>query len=405
MNVTVKVVISIVGGLLISIGSWFYLNSALTMDNEDGLLQKEVMIRNNILKIKPTRNRELVIVNTGNDHRLIDDSLGLGSVVVADREKLYQFLRRLSRLTKQPRLILMDIQFHYPYVDSRDSARDAGGKTCVVPGLPAPALDDSLQCVIKGMSQLFLGVGYQNGRPLYPKYSGNYAISHFDTYGEQVNKIQLLYPSSTVHSIPCLLNEKLDGASYMEHGTWTTCNGSLCFNYLLPDYYYSAQSPGQAPLLPYFNLGETFTQMSYPRDFTAAFGGKILLIGDFTRTNRTPAGEMPGIVVTANAYLSLYNGKQFVTWPWCLFQVLVFSLLTYTALFAALPAIKVKTRFAFSEILSHSLNQSISYVGLLALLSFISVFLFSINISLFLPAFVFSAVAGIKKIYHAKKNT
>ena len=80
------------------------------------------------------------------------------------------------------------------------------------------------------------------------------------------------------------------------------------------------------------------------------------------------------------------------------FVITSFSFLSYAAIYDKLPKYELKLGL-IGNIIYSFFSDYFSYLGILMVLSLLSVLLFNMNISLFLPAFIFSAIDFlIKKI-------
>ena len=377
-----KVLISLASGILVFLITWFYLNQYYTLGLEDALFKKITILRQKILKGKSRKSKDFVFINTAKDLSLVEDTAGYGNVVISDREKIVQLLKAINSASAKPVVTLIDLQFYYPFS-------------------PNPAIDDSLQKEITQLREVMLSVLYKNKRIDTPLIKTHYGISDYVTYGSGINKFRLYYSGILSASIPCLLYEKLDSQKFTGNRYATFCNGKLCFNYLWPTYYYDQENMSKDA--PVYNLGTIL--LSLHNDSTRIndfIKDKIICIGNFTDdVVVTPRGRIPGTIILADIYLSLLNKKHEVPFTWILFLVLCLSILSYISLYKRLPEINLKFGFLFSKHLANFIGNYVSYVGILMLISIISFFLFEINVSLFLPAFIFS---GIEYFVQKKYN-
>lgn len=398
-SLTSKLITSLCAGALLTIATWFYLNSYYTLEIEDSLFEKEVVIKNKIFEVKPAKNKSFIFINTGNDLKLIDKPDDLGSAAVTDRFKLYQLLKFINISKYKPDFTLLNLEFIYPYQNTTDSIRLTHDLNCKTIDFPDKSIDDSLQNQISQSKRLMLCADYKDDKIQKPIYNCVYGISYFETYGKSVNKIRLSYPEITSYAMPCLLDQKLDRAIYSPGKFLTLCNGKLSFNYLWPDYYYTDEGiKAEKQNLYYPTINGALEDFKSEKTLNKLFDGKILIIGNLNIDMDSPAGKITGTVILIDTYLSLLNGKQFVPVLWILFLFLVFSLLSFISIFSALPELKFKLHFLFSEQLTEFLQKFISYIAFLFVLSMISVFIFDISISLIIPAFIFSGIAYLKKI-------
>lgn len=377
-----KILLSILSGIIIFLITWIYLNQYYTLGLEDGLFKKITTLKQRLLNLKPVKSRQFVFINTAKDLALIEDTAAYGNLPVSDRGKIVQFLRTINNSSSKPAFTLLDIQFYYPY--SID-----------------PVMDDSLQIELSKNPKVMLSVLYKHGRIDTPLVKTNFGIADYVTYGSSINKFRLYYSKLKTPSIPALLYENLDHGHFTGNQFLTFCNGRLCFNFLWPTYYYDQDNIKIDD--PIYNIGSILLSLKNDsariKDFIK---DKIVCIGNFTDDIiSTPRGRIPGTIILCDIYLSLLNAKHFVPGWWIVFLIISFSILSYIALFSKIPELKLKFGFLFSKHLANFITQYISYWGILMFLSIVSFFLFEINVSLFLPAFIFS---GIEYIVQKKYN-
>jgi hypothetical protein len=401
-----KVVISVLTGIAVFIVSWFYLNSYYTLTIEDDLLSRETFFIHNLVKPKPQKNERFVFISTGKDLNLIDDTGGVGNVAVSDRYKLYRLLHAINNSKAKPKFVLLDLQFYYPYTYSiDDSVQQLVKKSGLNYHLPDKSFDDSLQTEIGKMpDKLAISVLLDSNKIQKPLYKSSYGIADYKTYGSFLNKFRLYYDDLGASSMPALIHQKVNGAVYSGRRLTTFCNRHLCFNYIWPNYYYDEADVKADSTFQEYHLGSLMSLIATPAVVEQIFKDKIIFIGNFEDdVHDTPAGRIPGTIVLADIYLSLLNGKHLVSFLWVLFVVALFSCLSYFAIYNELPDVKFKFGFAFAEQISSFLKEYVSYVGVLLLISVVSLLIFNITISLFLPAFIFSILdLLIKRKYKTK---
>jgi hypothetical protein len=193
-----------------------------------------------------------------------------------------------------------------------------------------------------------------------------------------------------------MLFEKIDHATFKGNAFFTFCNEHLCFNYLWPGYYYNQENIKKEAQV--YNIGSILLDLqNHPERINNYLKGKIICIGNFTDDlHETPNGTIPGTIILSDIYLSLLNGEHFVPYLWILLLIISFSTLSYISFYKKMPEIKLNLPF-FSAHLSGFIKQYFSYMGILLILSFLSVLLFGINVSLFFPAFIFSGIEYVKE--------
>lgn len=401
-----NLLVALMTGVGVFVATWFYINSYYTLAIEDDLLSRETFFIHRLLNHKPKLNKKFVFISTGKDLNLIDDTAGYGNIAATDRYKLFKLLQAINKANAKPEYVLLDLQFYYPYTYSVDDSVQVLVKQSNVPFFfPNKSVDDSLSAEIKKNSRTAISVLLENDTIQRPMYPGNYGIADYKTYGAFLNKFRVCYHDLKAISMPGLLHQQIDGASYGGNRLVSFCNNQLCFNYIWPEYYYDESDVKADSTYQEYHIGSLLPLLNDAATVRSLFKGKVILVGNFEDdVHDTPAGKIPGTIVLADIYLSLLNGKHLVPWLWVVFMVIMFAILSYMAIYNQLPDVQLNVgNFAFAGQITGFLKEYVSYIGMLMLISFVSVFLFGITISLFLPAFIFSAIDFlIQKKYKTK---
>ena len=395
------VIISASAGIAIFIVTWFYINSYYTLSVEDDLLSRETFFIHNLFNHKPKINKQFVFISTGKDLNLIDDTAGYGNISVSDRNKIFRLLAAVNKAHAGPRFLLLDLQFYYPYQYSVDDSTQRVIKKSNLPFFfPDRAVDDSLAGEIKRINNSAISVLLVDNKIQKPIYKGSYGVADYKTYGPFLNKFKLYYNGLKTLSVPALIHHRVDGARYTGNDFATFCNNRLCFNYIWPTFYYNEKEVKADTGYQEYHIGSLLPLLNNANAVRAIFKDKVVFIGNFEDdVHETPEGKIPGTIILADIYLSLLNGKHYVPYLWVAFMLIMFTALSYVAIYDKIPDIKFNSGFAFATQISGYLQQYVSYLGILLALSFLSVFLFDITISLFLPAFIFSIID-----FFVKKN-
>jgi hypothetical protein len=404
----VKIIISALSGLGILLVSWLYLNSYYVLGLEEGLFNHETLIKHVLLKTQPKKTKKFVFISTGKDLSMIDDTAGRGNITVSDRYKLFKFLQAINNGKSKPEFVLIDIQFYYPFnYTVNDSIKAVVKRDHLVGYLPDRSVDDSLQAEIKKLknSAITVLLSDKEDKIDTPIYKVNYAIANYTSYGGgDVNKFRINYPELHSISMAALMHEKLDGAVYTSTRYNTYCNHRLCFNTVWPSYYFNPENIESGSDIEQYHIGDLLGIPGSEAAIQTIVAGKVVAIGNFEDDKHyTPAGELPGTIILVDVYLSLLNGAQYVSLLWLLFLFICFSFLSYIAIFGKLPKISLKLG-VFTNMLYSYFSKYFSYLGALLLISLISVFVFDMNTSLFLPAFIFSAIDFIRQKKYLPKN-
>jgi hypothetical protein len=402
----VKITVSALCGIVILLITWVYLNSYYTLGVEDSLFDHETLIKHTFLKIKPEKTKPFVFISTGKDLSLVDDTAGIGNLVVSDRYKLFKLMQALNQSKNKPEFVLLDLQFYYPFnYTVNDSIQNIIKENHLVGFLADKSIDDSLQAEIQKNHNSAVSVLLDNNKidtPIYKKI--NYGIADYITYGGSINKFRIYYHDLHSISIAALMHEKMDGAVYSGGKYGTICNHRLCFNTIWPSYYYNPESIRSDSTFQQYHIGELLSLPNAAQTIQSICAGKVVVIGNFEDdVHSTSTGELPGTIILIDIYLSLLNGTQYVSWVWLGFLLLTFSVMSYTAIYGKLPKINLKLSI-FTNMLYSYFSKYFSYLGVLLLLSLISVLIFGVNISLFLPAFIFSSIDFIRQKKYRPKE-
>lgn len=394
-----KIILSVICGFIILVITWKYQNYDYTLSIEDAFFKKIFFIKDKIYSPAPPNKAHFVFINTGKDLSLVEDSVDYGNVAISDREKIYKLLKFINTLKIKPAYTVVDIQFYYPFTVN-------------------PGIDSLLQKEVEMNKRLLIPIlKNSDGKYIAPLYKAVYGYSDYRTFSSTFNKFRIMN-QEPVHSIPIVLDEQVNGAKYHDSYFYPTCNDSLCLSAIWPSYYIkdagitlvrtgediqsiqqekSKAAPEKIPT-EYYNIGEMlFDLEANPENYTMAFGNKILIIGNFQEDiHVTPVGKMSGPVLLANIYLTLLN-RQHMVHRWFLGLLLAsFSGLSYVALFKKMPEINLNFKFLFSSYLTKFIKGYFSYFGAMFLLSVLALFLFNVQVGLFLPSLIFTGIEYVK---------
>ena len=384
-----KIIFSLFLGLVILIVTWFYQNYDYSFSMEDGFFKKMAFWKYKVLDVKPEKYKEFVFINTSKDPAIVADTLEYGNVVVSDREMISKLVTGINRLPGKPAFTVLDIQFYYPFTAN-------------------PAVDSVMQSELNKNPQIvFPVVKNEENEYFFPIYKGLFGYSDYRTFGSSFNKFRL-QKSETIPSIPVVLHQKVDGAVYEDHFYYTKCNGRLSLSAIWPTYFLRDTNvvSNRNKYSRYFNIGEVLLDMeANPDNYQNYFKDKIVVVGNFeSDVHPTAVGKMSGPILLANMYLSLVN-NQHLTNIWMFLVVwLSFSALSYVAFYKKMPEIKLNLKFMFSSFITKFVKTYFSYFGSMFFLSAICLFVFNIQVALFLPALIFSGIENWRQKQKKKKQ-
>ncbi len=391
-----KIFPSFLSGLLILFVTWVYQNSDFSRSIEDRLFKQISLAWDFQFYSNPEYKRDFVFINTGKDLVLVEDTLVYGNITVSNRNMIYQLIKLINGTAQKPLFTVLDIQFYYPYsinpqIDILLAQELSKNNRIII-----PVLQDA-----KG--------GYK--KPLYNSWK---ASSDYRTFGVRFNKFRILN-QDTVKSIPVRLHELVDSSIYRDRWLFATCNKRLCLTAIWPGYYLnnngvmdthtynetSLKNVGKEAdvtkqekvFTQYYNLGEILLDLeANPANSSKFFENKIVIIGNFQEdVHATSVGKMSGPVILANIYLSLLNKQHIISYTYLFTLLIAFSALSYLAWFSKMPKLKLNEKI-FPSYLSRLVRKYLTYFGCMFLLSLVCIFLFNVQVALFLPSFIFAEI-------------
>jgi len=396
-----KLLISVLSGSAILFVTWMFQNYDYTLALEDAFFKKVFLVKDKIYSPPPRQTAHFVFINTGKDLALVEDSVDYGNVAISDREKIYRLMKQVNSMEMGPDFCVLDIQFYYPYSVE-------------------PSFDTLLQQELSKNDKVLVPIlKNAQGKYIPPLYKAMYGYSDYRTFGATFNKFRIMNHEE-ISSIPILMHEKINGARYRDHLLWPTYNNSVCLAAIWPTYYvkdsdirktYSGESiadiensgePKQKDgriSTEYYNIGELLYDMEgSPENFSTAFANKILIVGNFQEdTHVTPIGKIAGPVLLANIYLSLLNGQHRLRFWLVALSLAALSGLSYVAIYKKMPEVDFNFKFRFSTYIGKFIREYISYFGAMFLLSLLALFIFNVQVALFLPSLIFTGIAYIKE--------
>ena len=402
-----KIIFSILCGFAVMLVTWIYQNYDFSFSVEDAFLKKVFLWKDKIYSSPSRHHVDILFINTGKDLALIDDTLEYGNVAVSDREKIYQLLHYIDSVPAKPVFTVADIQFYYPYTINRKIDT---------------LLEKEFQNNKQSLIPLMKGADGNYQKPLY---DAIYAYSDYRTYGAVFNKFRILNQSKSP-SIPIVMDGIINHAVYEDHFFYSTSNGRLCLSAIWPSYYIKnsniiknamevtpnrqlgRESPAKSTIkninIQYYNLGElTMSIEANPADYADFFKNQLVVVGNFdSDTHLTPVGRMAGPVLLTDIYLSLLNEQHIISNWFFIALLIVFSAISYIALFKKIPEIRFNFKFLFSSYVVKFIKGYVSYFGCMFVFSILVLIFFNVQVALFLPSFIFTWIEYIAQKKYKK---
>ncbi len=349
-----------------------------TRTDEIGFLKWAAIFKHNILgkDQKPLKD-SVVFIDVSHDLELIPDqnikydssNLFKGpQQVITDRRKLGYLLSIINQHPTDYKYILCDILF-------ADSSAD----------------DSIFKHEIESTKRI-ISTGYlTNGTEqlVKPVFQIPFGIVNYNALNQSLfYKMPIMY-TDTLKSLPVGLFEEVSGKKFHNYFGFTEIDGSLTFNYVLPEFYYRPNdlvysSDNDSLKTNAYYLGELLLM---GKDCFELLKGKYIVIANFSDDNHsTYLGEMPGALILWDNFLTLLNSsiKVSITWIVILYIIcwgLSYKIFVYRGqLFSEFEERVRKLKWKF---LQKFILKYVSFLGICLIVDLISLFFFRTFISIF----------------------
>ena len=328
---------------------------------------------------EPPKQQDALFVNVAFDKQLAvrNNKYGMhvGNTDITDRSKLLEFLKILHSANAY-KYIIIDVRFEKGY--------------------EAIETDSALYAEIGSMDRVVVA-NHSDMEIASDKLIKKSAISDYQATIVATNFVRYRYSYDGEPSVPLYVYQDLTGHSIKNHGLYYTCEDRLCYNSLFIDFpvedFDEFDSKG---FKRYYNLGSDLLDNYTGRELIAFTKDKIIIIGDMIEDlHDTYSGMKPGPVILFYAFLSLMDGKHYVSYAVLFifgvtFFVISFSQFGSVSIWEKIPFIKM----SHSKML-HFLLSFIEYTFLLAIIAGLLNVLFDITVSIFLPSIFFAIQKNI----------
>lgn len=303
--------------------------------------------------------------------------------VITDRRDLAEFFRLLNQYQEGIKFILCDILFEDTTV-----------------------FDHQLQREIAGLDRKILGVSHleKGARYIQPVIDMPYASATYRATNGLFLKFPLLLEDS-IKTIPLVMHEKIDNAPFRKRGPFYTINRDLSLPSPIVDFKvrqsdFDAGRDLQESNYATIPMGAILESSLFMDSLSMSdyFNNKIILIGDFkSDMHTTPFGQMPGLLLIYNAYLTLAFGQYVISFWWILFLFISFFILSYR-IFADVKVMKPRWLASIfrTKVGKYILNALDEMVILIAI-TLMSYFLFNIHINILILFIYLKVVEWIWK--------
>jgi hypothetical protein len=369
-----KIFYSFLHGLLITILTWLYINSWFVFEIDEGLITKLLVLKDFLIESDRIPSSQVLLINTSKDIALARDPADYGNVTMTDRVKLMQFLERIDTLHLKPKFVLCDLLFDIrtPY-------------------------DSCIQAVLDRMNNVVIPFLSADGRLAPPVFKAPTGIAQYQTNTGSFIKMRLITEDS-LKSLSVLMDEMVNKKRYTRDGFFTYCNRRLSLNYITTNYYIRPFAYLKQNEYPLVNLGELTGPGIDDQTFRDFVANRYVIIGDFYGdVHETPIGKVPGPLILFNSFLSLQYEQHTISFGWTILLLVFFTLASYIAFYSRLPDWRIQKMGIFSMALNSLLSKYVSFLGLLLLLSLISLFVFGIHVHPLILSLYFSIINFISQ--------
>lgn len=310
------IAISSVVGLLMVYVSYLLSNVPTLIGNEHNILHYFWEMRDMVDEGgECTAADSVLLVNVAYDRQLVaaydENGFEIGNIDITDRAKLLKLLQVAERYDTY-RYILLDVRFEQGHETECDSALFAQIRRMeriVIPRHADMAMADSSLMAKSALAD----------------YTITILNNDFSKY-EIVN-------TDMEYSVAMKMYHDLWGSEVTNFGGSAGLyfmNGRLIRRSIVPDFYLNVDSEKGSGLASYENLGDNILSRS-DEDIAEMIRGRYVVVGDMVNNDNhsTITGRMPGSLIIVNAYLSLLDGNQNVSWVVAIVMWMVFSLVTY----------------------------------------------------------------------------
>lgn len=305
--------LSAILSFLIMIFMHFYWNDSPTFGYGDKIIKFMSMTKELFIDRQPVEN--VIAINVSYDRMTAPyyapNEEYLGVVDMTDRKKLNDFLNMLKERDAYS-YIVCDINFSDPQLKSE--------------------YDEELFATIASMRDIIVASSDLNKDPEQIKEKTVLSKYKINSAGDGFFKYDFMIDGKPSMALKMWLD--MENGTYEEYWWGAKMNGKSCFQTIVPDFKFAIYSDVNAAdsSVTMQNMGNALQYYKISPSYARFYDGKIVLIGAWKNNDihDTIIGQQPGIVITYNAFLALYNKDNsmpfwvciltfIVTWLECMF--------------------------------------------------------------------------------------
>ncbi len=358
-------------------------NLGFSIDGEGGWVSK---FNNNIKKIFGKTNTQIpdsvLFVNTIYDKELIpindSDGFPVGVIDITNRESLYRFLSVLHKRNDY-KYIFLDVFFEEGYDSPNDEKL-------------FPLISEMRDIVIPMHRDAKLGhQEYLKSKAYLSDYTATKKSSSFTKYEILVDSLKSvalhIYNDVTGHDI------RQNGLMYVDDGR--LCNSTL-FARQIVNFTGAYDAEGNRN---FYNLSADLLADEEELATSPLLKDKYIFIGsmELNDIHSTSEGSLPGVVISANAFLSLTHGQHVIPYTliFIIFAILFFiSLQIYSgnSLAAIFKKYVEKKHWKINPYIWSYIISWVSYISLLSIVCIVSYMIYGVIYDIFFTATIFQNI-------------
>lgn len=329
--------------------SFWLLNWSFVHWDEGEIIQFGPILKKLVwnLEEKPDTD-EFLFINVSHDYELTDimDEWGIpiGNEPITDRKKLAEFIRILHQ-NDNHRAILFDIRFDL-----------------------SSSNDSSLAHAFQHLDRYVVSTHMSDSTVEDPVIPVKTAVADYPISGGSFFKFKYLI-KDTIKTVPIVLDEIINGKKYTKNGAFLFDGNKRYLNVFLIDLLVRPHDLFDAEDHYFYeHLGNLLFLDS--DDLSEITKDKIIVLGDFEKydIHDTLLGEMPGPLILLNAYLTLKNNTNQLSWIFLIFIFLSYFVLSTIIFFPEDPLERIIKKVTGDNKVTEFITSALSYFLLLVLI-------------------------------------
>ena len=376
MNLVLKKTLlkkAFVSGIISLVITIIWMSSPLTIGDELLVLKWLSLVKKDLLGIENNiEKNDFLFIDVSKNKTTIptsnwfSDSSRFDNEVVVDRADLAKLFKLMLKYNKDIPILMCNVLFEKK--QEQDSA---------------------LNGLFKGFKKnLFVAARSEkkNGKIIEPILSANYGLTNYESPNDMLFKYPIMV-STEKGKIPSLAAKSygyIDKVEIKSFLRFAIADNRLIFSNMVFDNYIeqSDLKVGEEKSFTTMSIGEVFESLEFSSDTATLFKNRIIVIGDFEKKVKTVYGDMSYPLVTANAFLSLREGRNSVTFWWLITMVIGYIIISYQ-LFLVEHAEGEKEELTLKKQIRMYLQEILKdYKFHLVLLTSLSFFLFNFSINI-----------------------